>query len=79
MDFVNEQDSEDPHPLGLLGAGKHFIDIPEGRRGATQRLQRLARQASSNRTNPHSAMLQHVITIGACPETAVHFSDLGFW
>ena len=39
-----------------------LIDIPEGRHGATCRLQRLARQASSNRTNPHSDMLQHVIT-----------------
>ena len=30
MDFVNEQESDDPHPLGLLGGGEHFIDIPEG-------------------------------------------------
>ena len=29
MDFVNEQDSDDPRPLGLLGGGEHFID-PEG-------------------------------------------------
>ena len=62
MDFVNEQDSADPRPLGLLGGRERFIDIPEGQRGATCRLQRLARQASSNRTNPHSDMLQHVIT-----------------
>ena len=52
MDFMNEQDSDDPRPLGLLGGGEHFIDIPEGRHGATQRSQRLARQESSNRTNP---------------------------
>ena len=59
---MNEQDTDDPRPLGLLGGGEHFIDIPEGRCGATQRSQRLARQASSNRINPHSDMLQHVIT-----------------
>ena len=35
MDFVNEQDSDNPRPLGLLGGGEHFIDIPEGRHGAT--------------------------------------------
>ena len=29
MDFVNEQDSDDPRPIGLLGGGEHFIDIPE--------------------------------------------------
>ena len=57
-----EQDSDNPRPLGLLGGGEHFIDIPKGHHGATQRSQRLARQASSNRTNPHSDMLQHVIT-----------------
>ena len=62
MDFMNEQDSDDPHPLGLLGGGEHFIDIPEGQCGATCRSQRLARQASSNRINPLSEMLQHVIT-----------------
>ena len=54
---MNEQDSDDPHPLGLLGGREHFIDIPEGQCGATCRSQRLARQASSNRTNPHSDML----------------------
>ena len=62
MDFVNEQDSDDPCPLGLLGGDEHFIDIPEGQHGATQRSQRLARPESTNRTNPHSDMLQHVIT-----------------
>ena len=56
MDFVNEQDSDDPCPFGLLGGGEHFIDIPEGRCGATRRSQRLARQESTNRTNPHSDM-----------------------
>ena len=30
MDFVNEQDSDDPRPLGILGGGEYFIDIPEG-------------------------------------------------
>ena len=30
MDFMNEQDSDDPHPLGILGDREHFIDIPEG-------------------------------------------------
>ena len=32
---MNERDSDNPHPLGLLGGGEHFIDIPEGRDGAT--------------------------------------------
>ena len=59
---MNEQDSDDPRPLGLLGGREHFHDIPEGRHGAARRSQRLARQASSNRTNPCSEMLQHVIT-----------------
>ena len=35
MDFMNEQDSDNPRPLGLLGGGEHFIDIPEGQHGAT--------------------------------------------
>ena len=35
MDFVNEQDSDDPCPVGLLGGGEHFIDIPEGQHGTT--------------------------------------------
>ena len=28
---MNEQDSDNPHPLGLLGGGEHFIDIPVGK------------------------------------------------
>ena len=35
VDFMNEQDSDNPRPLGLTGGGEHFIDIPEGRHGAT--------------------------------------------
>ena len=30
MDFINEQETDDPRPLGLLGGREHFIDIPEG-------------------------------------------------
>ena len=29
LDFVNEQDSDNPRPPGLLGGGDHFIDIPK--------------------------------------------------
>ena len=31
MDFVNNNDDDNPYPVGLLGGGEHFIDIPEGR------------------------------------------------
>ena len=51
MDFVNDLDSEDPHPLGLLGGGEHFADIQEGRHGANRRSQRLAMQQSANDMN----------------------------
>ena len=59
---MNEQDSDDPRPLGLLGGDEHFIDIPEDQHEATRRSQRLARQESTNRTNPHRDTLQHVFT-----------------
>ena len=31
MDFINNNDDDNPCPVGLLGGGEHFIDIPEGR------------------------------------------------
>ena len=39
MDFVNNNDDDNPHPLGLLCGGELFIDIPEGRRGSNRRSQ----------------------------------------
>ena len=30
MDFVNINDGDGPHPMGLLGGGEHFADVPEG-------------------------------------------------
>ena len=42
MDFVNINDGDGPCPIGLLGGGEHFTDVPEGRRGANCRSQRLA-------------------------------------
>ena len=62
MDFINDLDSEDLHPFGLLGGGEHFADIPEGRHGANQRSQRLSMQQSANDTIPHNDMLEHVTT-----------------
>ena len=71
MDFVNHNDDDNPRPIGLLGGGEHFIDIPEGRQGATRRSQRLTLQHLANNNNdnnnnnksiPHNTMLQHVIT-----------------
>ena len=37
MDFIIHNDDDNPCPIGLLGGGEHFIDIPEGRRGANRR------------------------------------------
>ena len=64
MDFINETGSEDARPLGLLGGGEHFDDIPQGRRGANRRSQRLANQGqqTEHRIIPRNDMLQHVIT-----------------
>ena len=72
MDFINDTGNEDARPLGLLGGGEHFDDIPQGRRGANQRSQRLANQQSQRFANqrqptedtiiPRNDMLQHVIT-----------------
>ena len=72
MDFINNTGNEDARPLGLLGGGEHFDDIPQGRRGANQRSQRLANQQSQRFANqrqltedtifPCNNMLQHVIT-----------------
>ena len=67
MDFVNINDGDGPRPIGLLGGGKHFADVPEGRRGANRHSQRLASQQMSNHNNnsnktiPHNKMLQHVV------------------
>ena len=36
MDFVNNNDDDNPHLVGLLGGREHFIDIPEGRQGANR-------------------------------------------
>ena len=41
MDFVNINDGDGLHPIGLLGGGEHFADVPEGQRGANHRSQRL--------------------------------------
>ena len=30
MDLINDTGSENAHPLGLLGGGEHFNDIPQG-------------------------------------------------
>ena len=30
MDFVNINDGDGLHPIGLLGGGEHFADVPEG-------------------------------------------------
>ena len=72
IDFRNVDDGNDPCPVGLLGGGEHFNDIPEGRCGENHRSQRLAaRQMTSNNCNniinnsitiPHNNMLQHVVT-----------------
>ena len=51
MDFINDTGNEDAHPLGLLGGGEHFDDIPQGRRGANRRSQRLANQRSQQLAN----------------------------
>ena len=39
MDFINNNDDDNPCPVGLLGGGEHFIDIPEGRQGTMRRSQ----------------------------------------
>ena len=63
IDFVNNPENDDnPHPLSLLGGSEHFSDIPEGRRGANWRSQRIAMQQDSNTRIPRNDMLQHVIT-----------------
>ena len=71
MDFVNNNDDDNPCPVGLLDSGEHFIDIPEGRRGANRRSQKLALQHLANNNNDNnnnnksircSTLLQHVIT-----------------
>ena len=69
MDFVNVNDGDGPRPIGLLGDGEHFADVPEGRRGANRCSLRLASRQlnnnnnnNSNKTVPHNKMLQHVIT-----------------
>ena len=51
MDFINDTGNEDAHPLGLLGGGEHFDDIPQGQRGANRRSQRLANQRSQQLAN----------------------------
>ena len=67
MDFVNVNDGDGPRPIGLLGGGEHFADVPEGRRGANRRSARLASRQSNNHDNhinitvPRNKMLQHVI------------------
>ena len=71
MDFGNVDDGNELHPVGLLGGGEHFDDIPEGRCGENHRSQRLAARQNNNNnrnniinndtTNPHNNMLQHVI------------------
>ena len=79
MDFINDTGNEDARPLGLLGGGEHFDNIPQGRRGANQRSQRLANQRSQQLANqrqqtedtiiPRNDMLQHVITRDVhCPQ-----------
>ena len=72
MDFGNVGDGDDSCPVGLLGGGEHFDDIPEGRHGENCRSQRLAaRQMNNNNhnniinnntTNHCNTMLQHVVT-----------------
>ena len=67
MYFVNTNHGDVLHPIGLLGGGERFADVPEGRRGANRRSQRLASQRmsnhnyNSNKTIPRNKMLQHVI------------------
>ena len=67
MDFVNVNDGDGLRPIGLLGGGEHFADVPEGRRGANRRSLRLASRHlnnhnnHSNKTVPRNKMLQHVI------------------
>ena len=48
MDFGNVDDGNDPCPVGLLGGGEHFDDIPEVRHGANHRTQRLAARQMTN-------------------------------
>ena len=71
MDCINDLDSEDPCLLGLLGGGKHFADIPEGRHGANQRSQRLAMQQSANDMISHNDMLEHVIYKRPTPSSTI--------
>ena len=64
MDFINDTGSENARPLGLLGGGEHFDNIPQERCGANRRSQQLAnqRQPTEDTTIPRNDMLQHVIT-----------------
>ena len=68
MDFVNNNDDDNPHPVHLLGGGEQFIDIPEGRQGANRRSQQPALQQLANNNNNNNksitpnTMLKHVIT-----------------
>ena len=64
MDFINDTGSENACPLGLLGGGEHFNNIPQEQRGANRRSQQLAnqRQPTGHTIIPHNDMLQQVIT-----------------
>ena len=54
MDFINHNDDDNPCPVGLLGGAEHYIDIPEGRRGANRRSQRQPLQHLANNNNDNN-------------------------
>ena len=50
MDSDESDDSESPHPLGLLGGGEHFADVGGGHREQLR--------LSHHRHQPNNAQLE---------------------
>ena len=60
MDSDESDDSESPHPLGLLGGGEHFADV-SGRRRELLRLSCHRCQPNNAQWElPRNSMLHHI-------------------
>ena len=60
MDSDESDDSESPHPIGLLGGGEHFADV-SGRRREQIRLSHRRRQPNNVHWEfPRNSMLHHI-------------------
>ena len=60
MDSDESDDSESPHPLGLLGGGEHFADVSGRHRELLRLSHRRCQPTNAQWELPRNSMLCHI-------------------